>query len=117
MRSDIQHQPIGNGADKVPFPFFLPRLARIECVWRMSCFGPNLRNWEAREGGRREGKVKARSRNRSQVIVCTSFFGETGLGCLPASETHFERVAEFCGLAESRRAWATEPADFCGFEP
>jgi hypothetical protein len=24
-----------------------------------------------------EGKIKARSRKRSQVVVCTSFFGET----------------------------------------
>jgi hypothetical protein len=40
-----------------------------------------------------EGKIKARSRTRSQAIVCTSFFGETRFGIGQYCETLAPEVA------------------------
>jgi hypothetical protein len=117
MRSDIHHQPIGNGANEVPFPFFLPRLGRGGCGWRIGCFVRILADFVAWEGGKGEGKVKARSRKRSQVIVCTSLFGETGFGILPGCETHFAGATDYCGLGQSRRARVTELAVYLGLKP
>jgi hypothetical protein len=115
MRSDIHHQSIGNGADKVPVPLFLPRLGRGGCGWRIGCFMRILTDFMAWEGGKGEGKVKARSRERSQVIVCTSFFWETRFAISPARETPIANVTDFCGLGQSRRFWATALAVCFGF--
>jgi hypothetical protein len=116
MRSDIHHQPIGNGASKVPFPFFLPRLGQGGCGWRIGCFVRILADFVAWEGEKGEGKVKAWSRERSQVIVCTSFFWETRFEILLARETPIENVTDFCGLGQSRRVWATALAVCFGFQ-
>lgn len=117
MRSDIRYKPIGNGADEVPFPFFLTRLISLGCGWWIGHLVRVLPDLEAREGEKSEGKVKARSRKRSQVIVCTSFFGETGFGILPVCETPMANATDYCGLGPSRRARVTELAVCLGLKP
>ena len=61
------------------------------------------RGWrkEAERAEFLEGKIKARSRKRSQVIVCTSFFWETSLGRGRNYEIHWVRVTLFCGFDQS----------------
>jgi hypothetical protein len=48
-----------------------------------------------------EGKIKARSRKRSQVIVCTSFFRETDFCRGRNCEILSVRVTLFCGFDQS----------------
>jgi hypothetical protein len=58
------------------------------------------RGWrkEAERAEFLEGKIKARSRKRPQVIVCTSFFGETYF-CIPGnSEIITPEAMLFCGF-------------------
>jgi hypothetical protein len=48
-----------------------------------------------------EGKIKARSRKRSQVVVCTSFFWETDFCIAGNSEIITPEGTLFCGLGQS----------------
>jgi hypothetical protein len=45
-----------------------------------------------------EGKIKARSRKRPQVVVCTSFFREIGFGIGRNCETLGEEATLFWGF-------------------
>ena len=56
-----------------------------------------------------EGKIKARSRKRSQVIVCTSFFRETCLRPCENCETPRLRVTLFWGFDQSLLNFAVSP--------
>jgi hypothetical protein len=48
-----------------------------------------------------EGKIKARSRKRSQVVVCTSFFSETYFCMSEKCETFGTEATLFCGFRQS----------------
>jgi hypothetical protein len=63
------------------------------------------RRWkkEAERAEFLEGKIKARSRKRSQVVVCTSFFWETIFGKEPNGETLGAEATLFCGFGLSPR--------------
>jgi hypothetical protein len=56
---------------------------------------------EAEKAGFLEGKIKARSRKRSQVVVCTSFFWETNFGLGRNCETLGAEAKLFWGFSLS----------------
>jgi hypothetical protein len=57
-----------------------------------------------------KGKIKARSRTRSQAIVCTSFFSETRFRIGGNCETRGAVTAPNCGLEQSPSSFAPPTA-------
>lgn len=86
---------IGRSVQRALRPFFEPRFWTVQGI--EICDGR-----EGRGKGKREGKIKALSRDASYVIVCTFFFRETLASSLQIREIFARELQLFRALSLSR---------------